>query len=43
MNAWLVDCEAPSSLFHWHTPEEIARDYSLPTALRAFQDKIGGA
>ena len=42
MNGFLVDCDSESPFFLWKTPEEISRDYSLPTAFRAFQKKIGG-
>ena len=42
MTGFLVDCDSESPFFLWKTPEEISRDYSLPTAFRAFQKKIGG-
>jgi A/G-specific adenine glycosylase len=42
MSGFLVDCACESPFFLWKTPEEIARDYSLPTAFRAFQKKISG-
>ena len=43
MEGFLVDCPAESPCFLWRTPEEISRDYSLPTAFRFYQKKIGGA
>ena len=42
MSGFLVDCAGESPFFLWKTPEEIAQDYSLPTAFRAFQKKISG-
>ena len=42
MSGFLVDCAREAPFFLWKTPEEIARDYSLPTAFRAFQKKISG-
>ena len=42
MSGFLVDCAGESPFFLWRTPEEISRDYSLPTAFRAFQKKISG-
>ena len=42
MSGFLVDCASESPFFLWKTPEEIAQDYSLPTAFRAFQKKISG-
>ena len=42
MSGFLVDCARESPFFLWKTPEEISRDYSLPTAFRAFQKKISG-
>ena len=42
MSGFLVDCAGESPFFLWKSPEEISRDYSLPTAFRAFQKKISG-
>ena len=42
MSGLLIDCDGESPLFLWKTPEEITRDYSLPTAFRAFRKKISG-
>ena len=42
MSGFLIDCARESPYFLWKTPEEIARDYSLPTAFRTFQKKISG-
>ena len=41
MTAYLISCAEASRFFLWKTPEEIKRDYPLPTALKAFQEKIG--
>lgn len=42
MIGYLIDCETESPFFLWKAPEEIARDYPLPTAFRSFQNKISG-
>jgi len=39
---FLAHTDSESPFFLWKTPEEIARDYSLPTAFRTFQKKISG-
>ena len=39
MTGYLIDCREESPLFLWKTPEEIARDCSLPTAFRYFRKK----
>ena len=40
MTGYLIDCPEESPCFVWKTPEEIARDYSLPAAFRAYRKKI---
>ncbi|MBQ9664736.1 MAG: A/G-specific adenine glycosylase [Oscillospiraceae bacterium] len=42
MTGYRIDCAQEPPDLLWKTPEEIARDYSLPTAFRAYQKKIGG-
>ena len=43
MTGYLVDCTSESPYFLWKTPEEISRDYSLPTAFRFYKEKISRA
>ena len=42
MLGYRVNCVEESPYLLWKTPEEIARDFSLPTAFRKFQEKISG-
>ena len=37
MKAYRIDCAEESPDYTWRTPEEITRDFSLPTAFRKFQ------
>ena len=43
MIGYQIDCAAESPYLLWKTPEEIDRDYSLPTAFRYYQQKISEA
>ena len=36
MRGWLLDCAAPFGPYTWADGAEIARDYSIPTAFRAY-------
>ena len=40
MHGYLADCEREPEGFHWRTAEEIAADYSIPTAFRFFKKKM---
>ena len=40
MIGYRIDCAKESPYLLWKTPEEIARDYSLPTAFRYYQKRI---
>ena len=40
MSGYLLDCEAEHPDYIWLTPDEIAADYSLPTAFRPWQKKL---
>ena len=40
MIGYRVECAEESPYLLWKTPEEIARDYSLPTAFRYYQKRI---
>ena len=42
MTGYLIHCAEASPDYLWKCPEEIARDYPLPTAFRYFQKKLGG-
>lgn len=42
MVGYLIRCSGESPFFLWKTPEEIAKEFSLPTAFRYFQKKISG-
>ena len=40
MTGYLADCEAETSLFTWLTKEEIAEQFSIPTAFRTWQKQL---
>ena len=40
MKGFLVECERESEAFHFATAEEIAREYAIPSAFRAYRKYI---
>ena len=40
MRGWLLDCETPFGPFTWASADEIAREYSIPSAFRAWSRRM---